>query len=60
MGQTLSSCVNKKPAKKPGKKPAKDIKFLKKLEKILKKRPTISDEDWQKIATKSWKKMEKE
>ena len=55
MGQTLSSCVNKK----PGKKPAKDIKFLKKLEKILKKRPTISDEDWQKIATKSWKKMEK-
>jgi hypothetical protein len=57
MGQTLSSCVHKKPAKKPA---AKDIKFLKKLEKTLKKRPTISDEDWQKIATKSWKKMEKE
>ena len=55
MGQTLSSCVNKKPAKKP----AEDIKFLKKLEKILKKRPTISDEDWQKIANKSWKKWKK-
>ena len=56
MGQALSSCGTKKPAKKP----AKDIKFLKKLEKTLKKRPTISDEDWQKIANKSWKKMEKE
>ena len=39
---------------------AKDVKYLKKLEKILKKRPTISDEDWQKTATKSWKKMQKE
>jgi hypothetical protein len=56
MGQTLSSFGAKKHAKKP----AEDIKFLKKLEKTLKKRPTISDEEWQKIATKSWKKMKKE
>ena len=39
---------------------AKDVKFLKKLEKTLKKRPKISDEDWQKTATKSWKKIQKE
>ena len=56
MGQTLSSFGTKKPAKKP----AKDIKFLKKLVKTLKKCPTISDEEWQKIATKSWKKIKKE
>ena len=56
MGQTLSSFGTKKPAKKP----SKDVKFLKKLETTLKKHPTISDEEWQKIATKSWKKMKKE
>ena len=38
---------------------AKDVKFLKKLEKTLKKHPKISDEEWQKIATKSWKKINK-
>ena len=56
MGQKMSSCVSKKPAKKP----EKEAKFLKELKKILKNRPAISDEDWEKIATKSWKKMNKE
>ena len=55
MGQTLSIFGTKKPDKKP----AKDVKFLKKLEKTLKKYPKISDEEWQKIATKSWKKINK-
>ena len=54
MGQALSSCTTKK-------KPviAEETKYLKKMEKTLKKHPSLSDEDWQKIATKSWKKMKK-
>ena len=47
--------------KEPAEKPSKDVNFLKKLEKTHKKHPTISDDDeWQKIASKIWKKMEKE
>ena len=46
--------------KEPAEKPSKDVnKCLKKLEKTLKKHPKISDEEWQKIATKSWKKINK-
>ena len=54
MGQALSSFTTKK---KPA--IAKETKYLKRMEKILKKHPSLSDEDWQKIATKSWGKMEK-
>ena len=54
MGQALSSCTTKK--KPPI---AEETKYLKKMEKILKKHPSLSDEDWQKIATKYSGKMEK-
>ena len=44
----------------PAEKPSKDVKFFKKLEKALKKHPTISDDEWQKVGTKICKNMKKE
>ena len=48
MGQTMSCFGTEEPAEKP----SKDVKFLTKLEKALKKHPTISDDEWQKVGTK--------
>ena len=51
MGQALSSCTTKK---KPA--IAEETKYLKKMEKTLKKYLSLSDEDWQKILEKNGEK----
>ena len=47
--------------KEPAEKPYKDVnKCLKKMEKTIKKHPTITDDEWLKAGTKICKNVKKE
>ena len=57
MGSAMSCFHTKEPAEKP----YKDVnKCLKKMEKTIKKHPSITDDEWLKAGTKICKKLKKE